>query len=489
MPHKTSNAWQFDNAALCSNPKLPIDREMDSFVARQAIFDRDLNVWRYELLFRSGFSDQYDAQDGDSATVSVIANSLFEPGFEKLLHGRKATVNFDRSLLVSELCRDLPLPPDTVIEVLETVEPDDEVLAACRSLRERGYLIALDDYTGDLRLDPLLDVADLLKIDVLAIPPGLQLDILQRARARGILTIAEKVETREEWERARDAGYDYFQGFFFAEPVVLAAQQIPATTHSALSLIREMQAPDLDFGRVEELIKREVGFSHRLLRYLNSPIFHFPSPVSSIRQALVLLGEREIRRWVTLASFSRLGSGKPLELVTQSMVRGRFCEMVGRESGLPPNVDAFLLGVFSLLPALLDRPMAQLLDELALAPELSAPLRGSAPPDDRLAEILRLARAWESGDWEAVRSITAALEISTVAVGQAYIEAVYWADSIAAESAGPGWRPANSAGPARAPVTASHARPSAEGCQPGLKPWHFTCIHILGWYVKLSVRI
>ncbi len=407
---------------------------MDYFVARQAIFDRELNVWGYELLFRPGLSDRCDALDGEAATVRVIASGLFEPGFENLLHGRRATVNFDRALLVSEMGRELPLPPGTVIEVLETVEPDEAVLAACAALRVQGFWIALDDYTGDPKLDPLLDVADLLKIDVLAIPVAMQETILARARELGISTLAEKVETREEWERARTAGYDYFQGFFFAQPVPVATQQIPATAHNALGLMREVQSRDLDFVRLEQLIKREVGFSHRLLRYLNSAMFAFQGPVSSIRQALLLLGEREIRRWVTLATFSLLGSEKPAELVTQSMIRGRFCEMLGRESGLASDGDLFLLGVFSLLPALLDRPMPQLLEELALAPEFAAALLGQAPPNDRFTGLLGLVRAWEAGDWETVGFIASRLEISRQTIGKSYIEAVCWADAIAGES-------------------------------------------------------
>jgi c-di-GMP-related signal transduction protein len=429
---------------------------MDSFVARQAIFDRDLNVWGYELLFRSGIADTYDATDGEAATASVIANGFFEPGFENLLHGVKASVNFDRALLVGNVGRTLPLPKGTIVEVLETVEPDDEVMAACAELKERGFLIALDDYTGDPKLDRLVEIADLLKIDVLAVDGGPERAILDRAKARGLLTVAEKVETREAWERAREAGYDYFQGYFFAQPIKVGTHQIPAAMHSALSLVREMQADEIDFGRVETIVKREVGFSHRLLRYLNSAAFRFPVPISSIRQALDLLGENEIRRWVTLTTFSRLGSGKPLELVTQSMVRGRFCEMVGQQCGLPVAGDAFLLGMFSLLPALLDRPMSTLLDELGLAPHLAAPLCGTAPPGDSLAGLLRLVRDWEAGNWEGVRKITDALAIPAAAVGQAYIDAVRWAD----QTAGAGGPAASGSEPAGAPQAGHSLSPA-----------------------------
>lgn len=408
---------------------------MDSFVARQAIFDREMNVWGYELLFRSEKAEPNKQEDCETATASVMANCFFEAGFERLLHGAKVSVNFDQSLLVSELATRLPLPPGTIIELCRTVEPVAEVIAACKILRANGYLVALDGYTGDSRLDGLLEVADLLKIDVLSLGSGSQKAILKRAKAGGLGTVAHRVETQEAYELARAAGYDYFQGFFFALPVTSRAQQIPAATHSALSLMREMQAEDVDFERVEELIKREVGFSHRLLRYLNSPIFTFPAPVCSIRQALVLLGEHEIRRWVTLATFSRLGSGKPLELVKHSMVRGRFCEIAGRNIGLPPGVDAFLMGVFSLLPALLDRPTGVLLDELALAPELAAPLRGTAAPNNRLAGLLRLVRAWEAGDWESVRAVAESCEIQIAAVGKAYIDAVHWADMAGSEAA------------------------------------------------------
>jgi c-di-GMP-related signal transduction protein len=410
---------------------------VETFVARQAIFSRALDVWGYELLFRaSAAHTEFDRSDGTSATARVIADSLLTIGLDKLLHGKKAFINFNRELLLSDWSQ-TALPTDRIIiEVLETVEPDAKVLNACKSLRALGYMLALDDFCGERNLEPLAELVDFIKIDLRKTPRDKQKELVRRYGDAGILMLAEKIETYEELEWAKDTGYHYFQGFFFARPVIMSGRQIPAAAHSTLRLFRELQRHDLDFRRIEELIRNDVSLSYKLLRYMNSPLFPFPGEVGSISQALVVLGETNIRKWLTLLAFASVKNGKPVELATQSMVRARFCETIGNQIGIDGESDAFLMGAFSLLSVLLGRPLEVILDELKLSPELTAPLLGRAPKNNPLAMIHRLVLAYEAGEWNSVLELTKQLKIPAGSAADAYVNAVQWADQIGGNQAG-----------------------------------------------------
>src|SRR6202021_1280245 len=315
---------------------------MDVLVARQAIFDRDRRVYGYELLFRSNAGrNEFDGTEGGLATKLVLANSLLVIGLDNLVGTKKAFVNFGRAPLLQGWHASLP-HANTVIEVLETVEPDAEVVEACRNLREQGYQIALDDFVFRPGFEALLDVADLLKIEIQSMPRPEQTKLVRSSKARGHQMLAEKVETYEEFEWARQAGYDYFQGYFFARPVIVRGRQIPAAKLHCL----------------------------RLLHYVTSPLFALASSIRSIRQALMYFGEKELRKWIALATLSRTAEDKPSELIRHSLVRARFCESVARLAHKGLEQSAFLTGLFSLLDALIDRPLEETLAALCLAPPI-----------------------------------------------------------------------------------------------------------------------
>ena len=322
---------------------------MDALVARQAIFDRDRRVYGYELLFRSTPElNEFDGTEGGHATRQVLANSLLVIGLENLVGTKKAFVNFGRGPLLQGWHASLPRE-NTVIELLETVEPDAEVLEACRKLRKEGYQIALDDFVFRPGCEPLLDVADLIKIEIQSIPRPEQKLLVRSSKARGLRVLAEKVETHEEFDWARLAGYDYFQGYFFARPVLVRGRHIPAAKLHCLRLLQEAQRPELDFRHLEALILQDVSLSYQMLRYVNSPLFSMASNIRSIRQALVFLGDLELRRWVVLATLARTAEDKPSELTRHSLVRARFCESVARLAKNGLEQSAFLAGLFSLL--------------------------------------------------------------------------------------------------------------------------------------------
>ena len=403
---------------------------MDVLVARQAIFNRGRRVYGYELLFRSNAGrNEFDGTEASVATRQVLANSLLVIGLENLVGTNKAFVNFGRGPLLQGW--HVSLPSDkTVIELLESVDPDAEVLEACRNLREQGYKIALDDFVFRPGCEPLLDIADIVKIEIQSVPRPEQKLLVHSAKARGLQVLAEKVETHEEFEWAREVGYDYFQGYFFARPVMMRGRQIPTAKLHCLRLLQEAQRPELNFKRLEALILQDVSLSYQLLRYVNSPLFSLTSSIQSIRQALLFFGESELRKWIALATLANTADNKPSELIRHSLVRARFCELLARLARTGLEQSAFLTGLFSLLDALIDRPLEEILSEMSLAPDIAAVLRGEASKSDPLMAIYDLARAYEVAEWQRVEEIALQLRVAVASLGEEYCAAAGWAQQV-----------------------------------------------------------
>jgi c-di-GMP-related signal transduction protein len=400
---------------------------MDVFVARQPIFDRIRRLFAYELLFRSdNVRNEFDGSEAASATTQLIANSLLTIGWDNILGGKQAFINFDRTLLLAGLHTILPRE-NVVLEILETVTPDEEVIAACRKLHRQGYAIALDDFVDGPSYQALLEMANVIKVDVQATSIEEQQRLLKTYQPRGTAMLAEKVETPEDFDRAWQAGYDFFQGYFFARPVLVRGKQIPANKVACLKLLTEMQRPDLDFRRLEALVSEDVSLSYKLLRYANSARFYGHADIRSVKQALAMLGEDNIRHWVVLAAFPAMAEDKPGELVTLSLVRARFCERVAQAAMIPEYKLAFLMGLFSLLDALIDTPLQEALKQVSVVPAISQALLGTCGELDAFRTVYNLVCRYEVGDWEAAKELASKLNIEFVAIGSAYAESTRWA--------------------------------------------------------------
>jgi EAL and modified HD-GYP domain-containing signal transduction protein len=403
---------------------------VDVFVARQPIFDRQRNLYGYELLYRSDPRDtEFDGTDSEIATKQVISSTILALGLENLLCGKRAFINFDARLLREGTYLNLPCG-GTVIEILETVDPTDEVIELCRGARERGYTIALDDFISSSRFDRLIELAQLIKVDVKMTSQAEQRRLLRTYKPRGIAMLAEKVETYQEFEWTREAGYDYFQGYFFARPSVIQSHQIPANKLHCLRLLTEVQKPELDFKRLEAMIRVDVALTYRLLRYVNSASFSHRMEIKSIENALAILGSDNLRRWAALATLPMLATDKPGEVATLSVLRARFCEFLIKLAGLRQESEAFLMGMFSLLDALLDKPLQEALVSAGVGSGITQALLGTAPVNDMLARIYRLTRRYELGDWDEVEEISRACGFTGSAAGAAYVEAATWAQQM-----------------------------------------------------------
>jgi c-di-GMP-related signal transduction protein len=396
--------------------------EIDVFVARQPIFDAAREVHGYELLFRDGPDNFYAATDHDEASCRVISDSLLVHGFDTLLDGKKAFINVTRRVLVDQLFTVLPARR-AVAEIPADLVIDAEVVDACKALRAAGFAIALDGYQPRPELIPLLPLADYIKIDVAAAGHAASLAALASLPAR---RIAEKVETHEAFAAARAAGFTLFQGYFFCRPEVLAAKDVRGFRVHHLRFLREINQPEIRFDRLEEIIKADVSISLRLLRYLNSAAFSWRTKVTSIKQALVALGELHFRKWAALVAIAGLGEGRPSELVRASLVRARFCELLAGELRQPARpIDLFFTGLLSLVDALAGRPLAQVIAEVALSPAVAQALLGDGSV---LGQALAMAKAYEHASWPEVRRIADELKIDPHHLPAQYHDALAWAD-------------------------------------------------------------
>ena len=374
---------------------------MEFFLARQPIFDRDRQVFGYEMLFRSSLRNVYDGDDSSRSARSVIMHSFFSSmGVEDVLDHKRAFFNFDREVLLDETALLLPKDP-VVIEILETVAPDAEVIRQCGILKDRGYTLALDDFVDGPQLAGLLELADIIKVDVLATPLQEQRRLVDRYARRGITMLAEKIETPEAFAQAQHTGYRYFQGYFFARPAVLRGKEIPGLKVNYARLLGELNGPHLDIARLEEVLRQDVGLSYRLLKYLSSPLFGFRRQIESLPQALMLLGEANLRKWFSLAVLAALGEDKPRELVISALLRAFFCESLAAQAGLQAQSgEMFLLGLFSHLDAFLDRPFEKALAEVDIPAAIGDVLTGSSNAPAELAAIYEVVCCYEKGHWD-----------------------------------------------------------------------------------------
>jgi c-di-GMP-related signal transduction protein len=400
---------------------------MDAYVARQPIFDSRKNIYAYELLFRDGTANFVPDIDGDLATSTLLSNSFFTIGMDSILGGKKGFINFTQNLLL----RKIPLllsKANTVVEILEDVEPEPDLIAACREISERGYLIALDDFEYSDALQPLIALANFIKFDIRLTPLEQIESYLEPLRKLGCKLLAEKVETPAEFETARQMGFELFQGYFFCKPEIVQGKEIPGSQINLLQVIAEVNKSEFEFRQLEQLVSRDTGLAYKLLRYINSAFFAKANKISSIKQALIFLGQKEIRRFVSLAAMSKLATGKPHELIRASCVRGKLCELIGTHSkGHADASELSTLGMFSLLDAITDQPMERIMRTLPLSLNIKEALIARS---GRLVDYLWLIEDYEKGLWREVQEKTLRLGMAEDTLPSLYLKACNWSNTI-----------------------------------------------------------
>lgn len=399
--------------------------QLARYAARQPILTAEERVFGYELLFRSGAENHFSCSDPTDATRSVIDMSSLL-GLGVLCDNSHAFINCTREILLSEFISLLP-PENLVLEVLNTVPADEEVMLACSQLKKTGVKIALDDYTVDDPREPLAYFADFIKVD-LKQNSMTDAGIIVAAHRAVCRMIAMKVETRQDFQFAKKAGFQLVQGYFFRRPQMVRTWTGSSNRAIHLALLNAVLKEDLDLEKIEDLIKKDATLCFRLLRYLNSPMFGFRSEICSVRQALMILGENETRRWCRLAVTIEMAQSRTSDLMLSALTRARFCELLG-PNVVDGAVDLFLLGLLSMMDAILEIPMTSVVSALSISQDIKLAL---LQKECSMTPLYHLMLAVEAGEWFTVTNLCEEMHLSEMLVSDAQWKAMEWAQQVSA---------------------------------------------------------
>ncbi|MGB3211179.1 MAG: HDOD domain-containing protein [Desulforhopalus sp.] len=398
---------------------------MNAFVARQPIFNTNKQIFGYELLFRTGMSNAFPDVDGETATSSLLSSSFLTVGIDNISNGKNVFINFTEDLLVRGIPTMFP-EEKVIVEVLENVPPTDAVISACQDLQEKGYALALDDFVYQENLVPLIEIAKFIKVDFRLTPIDEIATLISALKNYPCYLLAEKIETYQEFNQAKEMGFSYFQGYFFARPEILKNKEISSSQLIMIKLICEINKAEFDVKNLESLINCDVSIAYKLLKYLNSSYFSRVQPISSVKQAIAFLGDYGIRLFVSLVVASKLAEQKPSELIRTSIIRANVLFRIGEELNTQ-STELFMLGLFSLIDAMLDNNMENLLKQLPVAPDIQEALVGRT---GKLFPFLHLIESYEACNWECLEEEIAKINIGADKLIEFYIDAVKLADQM-----------------------------------------------------------
>lgn len=367
-----------------------------ALVGRQAIFDRQQEVFGYELLYRDGQENRAEVVDGDEATARVMVNTFLELGIDQIAGSARAFINLTENFFLSHNYEVLPTK-NVVLEVLESIEPTPLLMQALDQARQHGYQIALDDFVVRDSHRALLELTDYVKVDILALTNQELLEQIQVLKQYPVRLLAEKVEDQDVFRYCRDLGFDYFQGYFFCKPQIVKGVKLSSNRMAIVLLLAKLQDPDIQINDLEELVENDLSLSLKLLRYVNSAWVGLPRAVDSIAQAVRMVGTVRMRLWASLLVLANTG-GKPSELMRIALIRGRMCQKLSRLQGLSPS-QGFTVGLFSVLDAYFDCEMTQLLADLPFSSEIRLAL---IDRQGLLGEVLTCVMLYERGEWDKI---------------------------------------------------------------------------------------
>jgi EAL and modified HD-GYP domain-containing signal transduction protein len=401
-------------------------KPMNFYAARQPILDKNKNLFAYELLFRDSVENVFPDIDGDEATSKMIEASQFNMGISGFTGSKPAFINFTLDTL-SKGYPEMIAPDEVVVEILETVKPGKKLLAICKKLHEEGYTIALDDYEHQkvwLHFYPFIKI---IKIDIQQSTTENINDVCSAVKNfPHIKLLAEKVETHDEYNHMLELGFDYFQGYFFAKPEMIKTKSLSPSQIAMAELLYETSKTDLDLNNITKVFERDVSLSYKLLRYANSAIFKRRNEISTIKQALVILGSGELKRFIGLMFAVTANPNKPSELINLAMTRAKFCELVVHNSNLQLDISiAFLTGLLSMIDAILDEEMATVLEKLPLSQEIKEPL---LTEKGLMASIIKLIELIEQANWDKTNIVIEKLKLDKDNVVEYYNQSLAWAD-------------------------------------------------------------
>jgi len=400
---------------------------MDLFIARQPIFTAHRKLYAYELLYRGTKTSSLSNTSGNKATTSVLSSAFLTEGIEKISDLRPCFINFTRDLLLQNLPASFPKTL-IVVEILEDVAPTPDIVAVCRKLKDDGYTIALDDFIYNPNLEPLIGIADIIKFDFLLTPVDTLQKTLYRLSRHKLKYLAEKVESYDEFIQASKLGFSYFQGYFFCKPEKIRIREIDSAKINLVNLLAEVNRKATTLRKIEEIFLRDVGLSYKLLRYINSSYFYRLNKIESVAHAMTYLGENELRRFIILVLISELASDKPAELMRLAVVRAKMGELLAQETALKDKADEiFLLGLFSLLTAMLDTSIEYICEQLSLSDHLQNALIDHTGP---YAPFLETVISYEKRDKSTCLDAVQKICVAPGKLHRLYMEAITFTSSV-----------------------------------------------------------
>ena len=391
-------------------------------LARQPIFNRNLEVIAYELLYRS-VSDRQNAKviDGDLATTQVILDTFSDLGLESIVGNKIAFINMTRNFLIGKY--PIPFAPNQVIlEILEDIPIDQPLLQGVETLSHSGFTLALDDVVSSKGIVPLLDNASIVKIDLMGTDRSTLPQLVTRFRQFNLKLLAEKVETRQDYDYCHRLGFDLFQGYFLCKPKLIKSQRMDSSRLILLRSLAKLQDPEVTFESLEEIIGLDLNLGYKLLKLVNSAYYYMPNEINSIRQAIAILGMEQLRGWITLLLMMNV-QNKPHELTVIALQRARMCEQIAKATHKPTPESYFLAGLISVLDALMDTPMVEIVEKLPLSPEI---VNGLLNHTGNVGRVLEAVILYEQGDLGAVFSTI----IDTAAIQKIYLESIQWVNQV-----------------------------------------------------------
>lgn len=396
---------------------------MDVYVARQPIFDRKLAIFGYELLYRKSMNNYYEGTDANVATAELINNVFLTMDTHALTGGGKAFINFTKEGLIEKLPMILPSKA-IVVEILETVKIDRDVIEACKNLRQKNYTIALDDFVFHEEYLPLIELAQIIKIEFPAVSLEEQKQLIQKYKGK-VKFLAEKVETREEYQIAYDMGYDYFQGYFFSKPIILKDKEVSPLNINLLKILEILNSPEPEYCEISDIIGMDLGLSYKLLRLANSVAFGSPNyKINHIRQALPRLGFDELRRWIYILIMADRQIAENKELIRNCLIRAKIMELAAFKINKGEiRFEYFITGMLSSIDVLTNKEMSEIVEELFLVDEVKKALLGEK---NHIKHILDMVIEYELTACEGFAFDEDGDEILMESLGEMYMEALTW---------------------------------------------------------------
>jgi len=400
---------------------------MEQYIARQPILNAHQKLFGYELLYRGANDYLLGNISGNKATTHLLSSAFLTQDIKEISSHRPCFINFTQDLIEKKIPKSFP-ESLLIVEVLEDVKPTDSVISVCRELKNSGYRIALDDFVFDRTLLPLIELATIIKIDVRLTPLDTILETINKLRIYDIKLLAEKVETRKEFDMAQKLGFSYFQGYYFSRPERIAVEELSSEKANLLRLLAEISKKSTTLNKLHDIILTDIAVSYKLLRFLNSAYFYRLQKVKTIKHAIAYLGEKELRRFLMLVLISEFSNDKPDELVRLVLVRAKFCELMGEMSPHAAlSAELFLLGLFSALDTMLNTSMKKVLDKLPVSDQLeSALVNGTGI----LARFLKAAIAFERNQRGQFEKQCTELGVLTPEISSIYLSAVKYANGL-----------------------------------------------------------